>query len=106
MIEVNGRKFAKNDAEFVGSLFDPTGTCQGYYSIKKGGKVVVLSDHQRKPRVAAVMTQDGPMLVTCHKRENGRLWYMFSTTSVDEQWLGVEGYRHRHETAQAILNHR
>ena len=35
MITLNGRKFASNESELTGSLFDRGGTCTGYYKAYK-----------------------------------------------------------------------
>jgi len=51
MIILNGKKFAQNDKEFSESLFDPTGTCVGFYRRYKCS--VVLFNPQRQ-RIGAI----------------------------------------------------
>ena len=36
MLIINGHKFAKNDRNFVKTLFEKDGTAYGYYKRKKG----------------------------------------------------------------------
>ena len=48
MLSINGRKFAKNNQEFIGSLFEAGRTCFGYYK-KKPNNTIVLYDMQDKP---------------------------------------------------------
>jgi hypothetical protein len=83
MITHNGKKYAKNDSEAVESLFDRTGTVNGFY--KRTASGLVLSDLQGKERVF-VRHSDG-LTVTCH-RYNGRLRYMFGLSSLDARWMG------------------
>ena len=84
MLTRNGKKYAKNDSEAVDSLFDRTGTVNGFY--KRTASGLVLSDLQGKERVF-VRRSDG-LTVTC-KRYNGRLRYAFGLSSLDAQWVGV-----------------
>lgn len=84
MLTHNGKKYAKNDSEAVDSLFDRTGTVNGFY--KRTASGLVLSDLQGKERVF-VRQRDG-LTVTCH-RYNGRLRYAFALSSLDAQWVGV-----------------
>ena len=83
MITYNGKKYAKNDREAVESLFDRTGTVNGFY--KRTASGLVLSDLQGTERVF-VRHSDG-LTVTCH-RYNGRLRYMYGLCSSDERWVG------------------
>lgn len=83
MIIHNGKKYAKNDRQAVESLFDPTGTVNGFY--KRTASGLVLSDLQGKERVF-VRHNDG-LSVTCH-RYNGRMRYAFGLSSLDAQWTG------------------
>jgi len=83
MITYNGKKYAKNDREAVESLFDRTGTVNGFY--KRTASGLVLSDLQGKERVF-VRHSDG-LAVTCH-RYKGRMRYMYALSSLDARWAG------------------
>lgn len=83
MITHNGKKYAKDDGEAINSLFDRTGTVNGFYKHTASG--LVLSDLQGKERVF-VRHSDG-LAVTCH-RYNGRLRYMCALSSLDARWAG------------------
>ncbi len=74
MIAINGKKFAKDDAEFTSSLFDPSGTCVGYY--KRAGKAVRLMDMQRN--LIGVINAH-KVLCCADKLDNGKTWYSLAT---------------------------
>ena len=89
MLIFNGRKFAKNDKEFVASLFDAGGTCQGYYKRVKAG--VKLYDHQRALQAFIVDNSHRErFVVSAYKTDKGDR-FMFAASSVTEKWLGLEG---------------
>ncbi|NBW14805.1 MAG: hypothetical protein EBR82_43080 [Caulobacteraceae bacterium] len=69
MITLNGKKFAKNDAEFTASLFDAGGTCVGYY--KRNKKSVTLMNMQREK--IGVINSAG--VLCCATNINGKTWY-------------------------------
>lgn len=87
MIKFNGKKYAKNDREFTESLFDASGTCNGFYKRIKNG--IQLFDMQRNLAAFIVDRPSEKFVVTAHKVE-GRARYMFSTCSLTEKWLGIE----------------
>ena len=45
MIELNGKKFAKNNKEFTESLFHKGGTCTGFYRKTKNKIILEDSNH-------------------------------------------------------------
>ena len=53
MLTINERKFAKNDKEFINSLFEGKTTCDGYYK-KKGSQRYELVDGERKTQFEEV----------------------------------------------------
>jgi len=69
MITLNGKKFAKNDAEFTASLFSAGGTCAGYY--KRNKRSVTLMNMQRKK--IGVINSHG--VLCCATNINGKTWY-------------------------------
>ena len=73
MINLNGKLFAKNDEEFVSSLFNPKGTCVGFYkSIKSGVELL----NQKKERIGVI--NNNKVLCCATKIGNGKYWYSFS----------------------------
>lgn len=90
MINLYGKKYAANDSEFVGTLFDPTGTANGFYKKERAG--IVLSDHQGKERVFIRRDGFGPVTIRTHS--DGCRYYRHATSTADENWLGTpESYR-------------
>lgn len=87
MIEFNGKKYAKNDAEFVGSLFDAGGTCNGFYKRVKNG--IRLFDMKHNLAAFIVDRPSEKFIVTAHMQD-GKPRYMFGTGSYTEKWLGIE----------------
>lgn len=73
MLNFNGKTYARNDAEFTGSLFRPGNTCHGFYKQTKGGfrlydmqknlrAYIVHNPRQGYFTVSASMTDKGPRL--------------------------------------------
>jgi len=89
MLIFNGKKYAKNDAEFVGSLFDPSGTCNGYYKRLKHG--VKLYNMQRE--LTAYIVDRSPLerFIVSAGTHAGKDRYMYGLSSTAEQWLGTTG---------------
>ena len=83
---INGKKYAKNDKEFINTLFDKQGgTANGYYKETKSG--LYLYDLQNKPRVF-IRAKDG-LTVSFSILENGRKRYMFALADADKKWFGA-----------------
>ncbi|MCZ4270733.1 hypothetical protein [Maritalea porphyrae] len=85
MLTLYGKTYAKTKTEFTNSLFNPEGTCNGFYKKTRGG--VILSDMQQNERVF-IRKRDG-LLVTIRRQEDNTRRYMFATSTSDENWLGV-----------------
>lgn len=82
MLNFNGKKFARNNAEFVSSLFGNDGTCIGFYrQIKSGFQLFNLQNE-----LIAFLSPDRGLIVSAHKY-NGRARYMFSTCTTVEKYL-------------------
>lgn len=73
MLVLNGAKFARTQAEFTESLFDPSGTCVGFY--KPNAKSITLSDPQGEK--IGVINSHGCLCAAT--KLNGRYWYSFAT---------------------------
>lgn len=97
MLTINGRKFAKNDAEFTESLFVPGGTCAGFY--KRTAKGVYLYDMRRE--LIGFMRSDSRFtgLVTAYKAESGRTRYMFAACSTLEKLVGFDTLSYSEQSA-------
>jgi hypothetical protein len=85
MITLYGRTYAKTDAEAVGSLFNAGGTVNGMYRKERAG--VYLLDLQGKER--AFIRKDGLGPVSVGRTDDGKRFYMHSTASTDDRWLGT-----------------
>jgi hypothetical protein len=92
MKTLNGLKFAKNDKEFMASLFDKTGTAYGFYKTLKGR--VHLMDMQGEIFAAVVKNENGFCgIVNARKMENGKVFYQYGLSTTSENLLGVpSGY--------------
>ena len=86
MIELYGKKYAKNEREFTSTLFEPCGTANGFYRKARNG--VFLSDMQGQERAFIRKDGLGPVSVTRRKEDNRRV-YMFCASTTDKRWLGV-----------------
>lgn len=76
MIILNKKKFAKNDDEFVGSLFDGVSTCVGYYRVNK--KSISLLD-MKKNKIGVICNN---VLASARKLENGRFFYSYMNPKI------------------------
>ena len=76
MITLNGKLFAANESEFIDSLFNPAGSCVGYY---KRNKTSVTLYNMQKEKIAVINKE----AVLCHaqKLDTGKWWYSFATVA-------------------------
>lgn len=88
MISFNGLKFAKTGKEVVETLFSGPRTAHGFYKVFAGG--VMLCDLQRNPRAFVKKEGRTAFIVSCRK-EGAATRYLFSTMSIDETWLHLDG---------------
>jgi hypothetical protein len=84
MLTIYGKKYAKNDAEFTSTLFDPSGTANGFY--RRTEKGIYFSDMQGNVRTFVRADGLGPVSVS---KESGRMRYMFSHTDSDARWMSI-----------------
>ena len=88
MITINGRKYAKNNAEFTDTLFDKDGTAQGFYKVYK--RRILFMDHQNKPVFTLVRNKHNEnMFLSASELDNGKIWYQHLSTKL-EQFLGLD----------------
>jgi hypothetical protein len=104
MIKVNDRKYAKNKKEFSQSLFEKSGTCDGYYKVKrkKNGILVLLSDTKGEDFAYVVRDNKGGYgMGTKHGSH-----YMYDLTDYHRRQLGVEGlgYGAMINLSESIIN--
>ena len=79
MIILNNKRFAKNNAEFIDSLFNNGPTCTGFYKVNK--QSITIQDQQRQK--IGVINKHG---VLCKASRpdclNGNYWYTLATIDV------------------------
>ena len=97
MITLNGVKLAKNDTEFIDSLFDKGGTCAGYYKVTK--RNIEILDHQKNKVGRLAMNKWNELiLLKASKHDNG-YWY----SSCDIDIIGkYQDYMKYHEEIQKV----
>ena len=90
MLLFNSKEFAKNDKEFLDSLFScgGKGTCSGYY--KKTKKGVYL--YNMRKELFAFMKSDDKFtgIVSAYKHADGKTYYMQALSSDVERFLGLD----------------
>jgi len=86
MLKINGRKFAKNNSEFVNTLFQKDGTAIGFYKKLKGR--IMLYDMQNNLFACLVHNRHGEKFFVSASLKNGKPYYMFALSTKDEQFLG------------------
>lgn len=103
MLTINGRKFAKNDNEFLGSLFDAAGTCSGFYKMVRGG--CRLYNMQKDLFAFVVNNKHGEQFFVSAHMFDGKPRYMHALTDKDSALLGfgVMTYRQQREAAEALF---
>lgn len=99
-IQVNGQAFARAPRVRAGTPLTPLGGTAGWY--KPGVNGVLLMNPDGTP-FAFASRNGGGFLVSAHMYD-GRVRYMFSMTSRDEERLGATTMRDSHEIARAVLN--
>ena len=70
MITLNGKLFAANENEFVDSIFNPNGSCVGYY---KRNKTSVTLYNMQKEKIAVINKH--AVLCNAQKLDSGKWWY-------------------------------
>jgi hypothetical protein len=69
-ITINGRKFVDTAKEFAATLFQPNGTANGFFKVKK--RSILLFDPQWKPM--AFVNQE-LVLGSAVVESDGKVWY-------------------------------
>lgn len=87
MITINNHKFARNEKEFLESLFTGGETCYGYYrTVKHGVKLMNMQNEL----FAFIKVNGNSAFAVSASISNGKARYMFSTMSVDDKTLGLD----------------
>lgn len=91
MLIFNGKKYAKNDKEFVNSLFTSQ-TCSGYYKTQRNGSGTTIYNMQKEVIAFIVHNnRQGYFVVSATKHTDGKTYYMFGLSSLDKAFLGLTG---------------
>lgn len=77
VITLNGKRFAHGSRGLVSSLFNPSGTADGYW--RKSGRGVAF--HAPDGRHIATINADGVM-GRATKLEDGRTWYSYGDPDI------------------------
>ena len=102
MIEINGKKYARNDKEFTETLFTSGTTAFGYY--KRFKNRIILRNMQGKTFAALVKNSDGAHLVNASEID-GRTRYQFGLSSINAELFGVpSGYMAGIEYVEKLAN--
>lgn len=105
MIEINGRKFARNSAELVSTLFQSSGTAYGTYRTSKNGTKLYRANGElfayivHNPKQGYFAVSAGII--------NGRPFYMHGMTAEAERLLGFDDvpYSRQADVIRAAFNH-
>ena len=105
MIIFNGKKYAKNNDEFLNSLFEAGGTCNGFYKKLKKGIRIFNMQHE----LMAFIVNNGyneRFVVSARLTDTNKPRYLFSLTDSDECYLGLDkvGYREKIEECERVIN--
>lgn len=104
MLTLNGRTFARNNAEFTASLFSPGGTCTGFY--RRTPKGAYLYNMQRTLVGFLKCGDQFTGMVSAHKCDDGRTRYMYAADSALERMVGFDTlvYSRQQDAVRAALN--
>ena len=95
MITLNNKKLAKNDKEFIDSLFHKDGTCVGYYKPLKN-KVKIFN---MQKELVGVITKNR-VLAKASKQDNGKYWYSYGDIGIIG---GYDSYIDQYEDIKKAL---
>ena len=104
MLIINNLKFAKNDSEFVNTLFAASSTSYGYYK-KLNGRIHLMN--HKKEIFAAIVVQDRYQgIVNAVRIEpKNKVFYQYGLCSKIKELLGVpEKYSEQGAYAESVFN--
>jgi len=88
MINISGNLFAKNDGEFIDSLFNHGGTCLGFYKVMSNG-AIRLFDQQNNIRAYIVNNKHNEQFFVSASKIDSKIFYSYSLCDRESEWLGV-----------------
>jgi hypothetical protein len=100
----NGLYFVEGRKEIVNTLFLSGNTASGHYRKGRGG--ITFYNLQGEPFLFLAASKRGVFLfVSCDQRKDS-MWYLNSTCSLDEKYLGLDKltYLGKRELAKEIYN--
>ena len=98
MLVLNGKKLAKNDNEFINSLFQSGDTCVGYYKVNK--KSIYILDMQ-KNRVGVIVNN---VLGKCSRLDSGKYWYSYGDIDIIGMFNSYSDEREDIKKAMELLS--
>ena len=102
MLTINGKRYARTDAEFQASLFNSAGTCAGFYTVLKNA--VLLEDMQRNV-FAAIVVNNGFSGIVSAMRLDGKIYYFYGCSEPTERIIRVpERFSEREDYAIGLFN--
>lgn len=95
--------FVKSGKALVETLFQPKGTASGTFKIQKRGVLFMRPDGSPEAYLCANREHE-EFFVSCSRRTDGKIWYMFSTMTSTEEFLGIHGmgFLEGRETARRV----
>jgi hypothetical protein len=97
MLTLFGRKYAKNDKEMVSTLFDASGTANGFYKVTTKG----IYFSKVNGDLVAFIRKDGLGPVSVQRQGKG-FFYSFALCSVEDGWINKPAsYSEEKEGARA-----
>lgn len=97
----NGVYFVHKKSGVIDSLFNTKQTASGHY--KKFKNRIIFHDMEGSPFVALIMnTNESPFFVNCSRLANGRTFYQFGLSTINEQILGITGHSQGRALAETI----
>ena len=82
--------FVKSGRELIDTLFQPVGTASGLFKIQKRGVLFMRPDGSPEAYLVANREHE-EFFVSCSRQPDGRIWYLHSTCSLTEDFLGISG---------------
>ena len=89
LLNINGAKFARNDAAFADTLFDKDGTACGMFKVRKRG-VEFMKPNGEIFAFLVANRYGERFFVSAYKRDDKK-YYMYSTTDEAEKLLNLKG---------------
>lgn len=104
MIEINGKAFARTDKEFTESLFRPSGTCAGFYRIRKNS--VLFLDMQKQPFAHLTRNKHKETIFGNARSLDGKVFYQAALSTRNESIFGLAGlgYLAQLDAAENLFN--